>query len=212
MITSRSTVTVRYAETDMMGVVYHGNYLPWFEVGRTTLLKEQGLSPTAARGRGFSPARPGSGREIPATRRSTTMRSRSSPPCAKNPCCASGSNTSAPRRRAAGHRFHAARLHRPRGQTVRGRPRQFHRTHAGAFRQVAAYSASTLASVSRAFASASSVSAAAASRNTAHTACARTTGSSCGRQPRPSGGSSPASRSCPPRCRRCAAGPTASAA
>lgn len=44
MITSRSQVTVRYAETDMMGIVYHANYLPWFEIGRTTLLKEQGLS------------------------------------------------------------------------------------------------------------------------------------------------------------------------
>jgi len=44
MIVSRSQVTVRYAETDMMGVVYHGNYLPWFEVGRTTLLKEMGLA------------------------------------------------------------------------------------------------------------------------------------------------------------------------
>ncbi|MBI5690906.1 MAG: acyl-CoA thioesterase [Verrucomicrobia bacterium] len=44
MIESRSQVTVRYAETDMMGVVYHGNYLPWFEVGRTTLLKELGLA------------------------------------------------------------------------------------------------------------------------------------------------------------------------
>ena len=43
MIESRSQVVVRYAETDMMGVVYHGNYLPWFEVGRTTLLKELGL-------------------------------------------------------------------------------------------------------------------------------------------------------------------------
>lgn len=43
MIESRTQVTVRYAETDMMGVVYHGNYLPWFEVGRTTLLKELGL-------------------------------------------------------------------------------------------------------------------------------------------------------------------------
>ena len=28
----------------MMGVVYHGSYLPWFEIGRTTLLKEMGLS------------------------------------------------------------------------------------------------------------------------------------------------------------------------
>lgn len=44
MIQSRAQVTVRYAETDMMGVVYHGSYLPWFEIGRTTLLKEMGLS------------------------------------------------------------------------------------------------------------------------------------------------------------------------
>lgn len=44
MIRSRAQVTVRYAETDMMGVVYHGNYLPWFEIGRTTLLKDLGLS------------------------------------------------------------------------------------------------------------------------------------------------------------------------
>lgn len=43
MIESRTTVTVRYAETDMMGVVYHGNYLPWFEIGRTHLLREMGL-------------------------------------------------------------------------------------------------------------------------------------------------------------------------
>lgn len=43
VIVSRTQVTVRYAETDMMGVVYHGNYLPWFEIGRTTLLKEMGL-------------------------------------------------------------------------------------------------------------------------------------------------------------------------
>lgn len=43
MIESRTTIQVRYAETDMMGIVYHGSYLPWFEVGRTTLLKEQGL-------------------------------------------------------------------------------------------------------------------------------------------------------------------------
>ncbi len=43
MIQSRVQVSVRYAETDMMGIVYHGNYLPWFEIGRTTLLKENGL-------------------------------------------------------------------------------------------------------------------------------------------------------------------------
>jgi len=44
MIRSRTRVAVRYAETDMMGIVYHGNYLPWFEIGRTTLLKEVGIS------------------------------------------------------------------------------------------------------------------------------------------------------------------------
>lgn len=43
MITSRASVSVRYAETDMMGVVYHGSYLPWLEIGRTHLLKEHGL-------------------------------------------------------------------------------------------------------------------------------------------------------------------------
>ena len=43
MIESRTQIPVRYAETDMMGIVYHGSYLPWFEVGRTTLLKECGL-------------------------------------------------------------------------------------------------------------------------------------------------------------------------
>ena len=44
MIQSRVQVEVRYAETDMMGIVYHGSYLPWFEIGRTTLLKDHGLS------------------------------------------------------------------------------------------------------------------------------------------------------------------------
>jgi acyl-CoA thioester hydrolase len=43
MIQTRAQVTVRYAETDMMGIVYHGSYLPWFEVARTQLLKEQGF-------------------------------------------------------------------------------------------------------------------------------------------------------------------------
>ena len=43
MITSTTQLTVRYAETDRMGVVYHGSYIPWLEVGRTQLLKELGL-------------------------------------------------------------------------------------------------------------------------------------------------------------------------
>jgi acyl-CoA thioester hydrolase len=44
MIRSVAQVTVRYAETDMMGFVYHANYLPWFEIGRTKLFKDIGIS------------------------------------------------------------------------------------------------------------------------------------------------------------------------
>ena len=39
-----TTVRVRYAETDRMGVVYYANYLVWFEVGRTEWLRESGWS------------------------------------------------------------------------------------------------------------------------------------------------------------------------
>jgi acyl-CoA thioester hydrolase len=38
-----SKVRVRYAETDKMGVVYHANYLVWFEVGRVEYLRAMGL-------------------------------------------------------------------------------------------------------------------------------------------------------------------------
>jgi len=37
-----SIVRVRYAETDKMGVVYHSNYLIWFEIGRTDWLRDTG--------------------------------------------------------------------------------------------------------------------------------------------------------------------------
>jgi acyl-CoA thioester hydrolase len=36
-------VRVRYAETDQMGVVYHSNYLVWFEIGRVELIRSMGL-------------------------------------------------------------------------------------------------------------------------------------------------------------------------
>ena len=35
---------VRYAETDKMGVVYHGNYAQYFEMGRTEWLRQFGFS------------------------------------------------------------------------------------------------------------------------------------------------------------------------
>jgi len=37
-----STVRVRYAETDKMGIVYYANYLIWFEIGRTDWLRATG--------------------------------------------------------------------------------------------------------------------------------------------------------------------------
>lgn len=37
-----STTRVRYSETDQGGVAYHANYLNWFEVGRTDMLRELG--------------------------------------------------------------------------------------------------------------------------------------------------------------------------
>jgi acyl-CoA thioester hydrolase len=37
-------VRVRYSETDQMGVVYHGNYIPYFEIGRVEWLRNKGIS------------------------------------------------------------------------------------------------------------------------------------------------------------------------
>ncbi len=41
MITVREKV--RFVETDMMGVVHHGNYFKWFEVGRVEYLRKAGV-------------------------------------------------------------------------------------------------------------------------------------------------------------------------
>ena len=37
------TLRVRYAETDQMGVVYHSNFLIWFEVGRVEIMRSLGF-------------------------------------------------------------------------------------------------------------------------------------------------------------------------
>jgi acyl-CoA thioester hydrolase len=41
---SRTTLRVRYAETDQMGVAHHAEYFAWFEVGRTDYLRELGMT------------------------------------------------------------------------------------------------------------------------------------------------------------------------
>lgn len=43
---SKTYLTVRYAETDMMGIVHHSRYYPWFEVARTEFIKKSGISYT----------------------------------------------------------------------------------------------------------------------------------------------------------------------
>ena len=39
-----STIRVRYAETDQMGIAHHAEYFAWFEVGRTDLLRHSGTT------------------------------------------------------------------------------------------------------------------------------------------------------------------------
>ena len=47
------TVRVRYAETDQMGVVYHSNYLIYFEIGRTEMMRQSGISYAELEQRGY---------------------------------------------------------------------------------------------------------------------------------------------------------------
>ena len=44
MYTSITKIRVRYAETDMMGYVYYGNYATYFEVARVEAIKKLGFS------------------------------------------------------------------------------------------------------------------------------------------------------------------------
>lgn len=39
-----STLRVRYAETDQMGIVYYANFLVWFEIGRTDFCRQHGFA------------------------------------------------------------------------------------------------------------------------------------------------------------------------
>ena len=44
MFTSEFKIRVRYAETDQMNVVYHANYITYFEVSRTEAIRELGFT------------------------------------------------------------------------------------------------------------------------------------------------------------------------
>ncbi len=43
-VTSTTTLRVRYAETDAMGIVHHAVYPVWMELGRSDLLRQLGQS------------------------------------------------------------------------------------------------------------------------------------------------------------------------
>jgi acyl-CoA thioester hydrolase len=40
---NETSVRVRYAETDQMGVVHHANYFTWFEIGRVEWCRQHGF-------------------------------------------------------------------------------------------------------------------------------------------------------------------------
>ena len=43
-VISTITLRVNYSETDQMGVVYHANYLVWFDRARTELMRDTGVT------------------------------------------------------------------------------------------------------------------------------------------------------------------------
>ncbi|KYD11664.1 MULTISPECIES: acyl-CoA thioesterase [Heyndrickxia] len=44
MYISSIEIQLSYADTDMMGVIYHGNYVKWIELGRTKLIEDVGYN------------------------------------------------------------------------------------------------------------------------------------------------------------------------
>lgn len=44
MVISNTIIRPRYAETDQMGIIYHSNYIVWFEVARSDFFKAIGYS------------------------------------------------------------------------------------------------------------------------------------------------------------------------
>lgn len=47
-------IRVRYKDTDRMGVVYYGNYLTFFEVGRSEYMRELGFPYSQLEGKGYT--------------------------------------------------------------------------------------------------------------------------------------------------------------
>ncbi len=46
LLSNYTKVRVIYADTDAMGIVYHTNYIRWFELGRSELMRQLGVAYT----------------------------------------------------------------------------------------------------------------------------------------------------------------------
>ena len=53
MLSNRTSYRVIYGDTDNMGIAYYANYLRWFEIGRTELLRAWGLPYTQIESQGL---------------------------------------------------------------------------------------------------------------------------------------------------------------
>jgi acyl-CoA thioester hydrolase len=53
MLSGETTIRVRYAETDRMGLLHHANYLVYFEQARVELLRAAGLTYRDMEDQGF---------------------------------------------------------------------------------------------------------------------------------------------------------------
>ena len=53
MYSHRTTYRVIYGDTDRMGMAYHANYLRWFEIGRSELLRSLGMTYKEIEERGY---------------------------------------------------------------------------------------------------------------------------------------------------------------
>lgn len=54
MNTTPVKIRAIYADTDAMGIVYHANYIRWFEVGRAELFRDMGILYTEVEASGFN--------------------------------------------------------------------------------------------------------------------------------------------------------------
>jgi acyl-CoA thioester hydrolase len=53
MVSHKTEIRVRYADTDQMHFVYNGKYLEYFEVGRTEMFRQHGLAYSIVESKGY---------------------------------------------------------------------------------------------------------------------------------------------------------------